>query len=100
MNHNRELATAGRWLLLDRLGIDAPAPESMLGSLASILLPNPQNRSAAETETLKTRLFTEFRIEVPVFQLGKEKSCLRISAQAYNDLGQYERLADALVRML
>jgi isopenicillin-N epimerase len=100
MNHNRELAMAGRRLLLDRLGIDAPAPESMLGSLAAILLPNPQNRSAAETETLKTRLFTEFRIEVPVFQLGEEKSCLRISAQAYNDLEQYKRLANALVRML
>ncbi|HBJ34525.1 MAG TPA: penicillin epimerase [Planctomycetaceae bacterium] len=100
MNHNRGLATAGRRLLLDRLGIDAPAPEAMLGSLASILLPNPQNRSAAETETLKKRLFTEFRIEVPVFQLGEEKSCLRISAQAYNDLEQYQRLANALMRML
>ena len=99
MNHNRDLATAGRRLLLDRLGIDEPAPESMLGSLAAILLPNPQNRSASETEALKTRLFTEFRIEVPVFQLGPEKSCLRISAQAYNDLEQYERLANSLVRI-
>lgn len=100
MIHNRELVVAGRRRLLDRLGIATPAPESMLGSLAAILVPNPRNRSAAEMEMLKTRLFTEFRIEVPIFPLGSQNACLRISAQIYNDLEQYERLADALARIL
>ena len=100
MNRNRNLVLAGRNLLLDRLGLDAPAPESMLGSLASIVIPNRQNRSAAEMEALKSRLFTDFRIEVPIFQLNPQHYCLRISAQAYNCLEQYERLAETLKRLL
>lgn len=100
MNRNRNLVLAGRNLLLDRLGLDAPAPESMLGSLASIVVPNRQNRSAAEMEALKSRLFTDFRIEVPIFQLNPQHYCLRISAQAYNCLEQYERLAETLKRLL
>lgn len=100
MNRNQELALAGRRLLLDRLAIDAPAPESMLGSLASIVLPNPCNRSAVEMEHIKTRLFAEYRIEVPIFSLNSDRYCLRISAQAYNSFDQYQRLADALLQIL
>lgn len=100
MQHNRELAIAGRRVLLGRLGLEAPAPESMLGSLAAIILPNRANRTAAEVEALKMRLFNEFRIEVPVFQLNQQQHCLRISAQAYNSLEQYERLAETLKQLI
>jgi isopenicillin-N epimerase len=100
MSRNRNLVLAGRNLLLDRLGLESPAPEAMLGSLASIVVPNHPNRSAAEIEAVKTRLFTEFRIEVPIFRLNPQQHCLRISAQAYNCLDQYERLAETLKRLL
>ena len=105
---NHELCLAGRDLLRDALGIDAPAPDAMLGSLAALPLPpypaqhatanTPAARGPLDLDPLAVWLHDERRIEVPVFPLPSDPSqaILRISAQAYNHLEQYERLAAAL----
>lgn len=111
MAANRTLAIEGRRLLLDRLGLEPIAPESMLGSMAAIALPaRAATGDGAETGTLGLvgTLAEEERMEVPVgpFPVMAARdpgappatSLLRISAQRYNEHGDYERLADALGR--
>ncbi|MDQ7006779.1 MAG: aminotransferase class V-fold PLP-dependent enzyme [Acidobacteriota bacterium] len=99
---NRDLALAGRRLLLDALGTAAPAPASMIGSLASIPLP-PGSGAAAEGrwDPLQDRLWHAHRVEVPVFSWpDPPRRLLRLSAQLYNRLEQYRYLAEVLIREL
>jgi isopenicillin-N epimerase len=79
----------------------------MIGSMASIALPEPLgDEEAAE---LTRSLAMEERIEVPAVPFPvraarptPDAACtngfVRISAQRYNEPADYERLADALVR--
>lgn len=110
MDHNREKTLAGRGLLMERLNIDSPCPADMIGSLAA--LPLPVGAGGADvaldyatvptaSHPLHTRLLKEFQIEVPIFFWPKSPHrLLRISMQAYNTVGQVERLANVLVDLL
>ena len=107
MAANHALAIKGRDTIAEALGIEAPAPSSMLGSMAALQLPGVADDAAAET--LGTQLRDEDRIQVPIIpwpvpaarQDGVEPQALiRISAQRYNELADYERLAEALKRRL
>lgn len=104
MQRNRELALRGQALLCKTLGVDVPAPAEMIGSLATIPLPNapPRNRySAFERDPLQVELLERYRIEVPVYVWPTASHrWLRISAQLYNTYEQYERLASALQQLL
>lgn len=102
MAANRGLALEARALLCDALRIDPPAPEDMIGSLVALPLPPAPGKSAAvplagSPDPLQARLYDHYRIEVPVFPGPVPGSrLLRISLQAYNDITQIERLANAL----
>lgn len=105
MRRNRELALAGRAVLCSALGIAAPAPEPMIGSLASLPLPPSDERDGARPpgveDPLHEELVDRFAIEVPVFPWpAPPQRLLRLSAQLYNDLAQYGRLAAALAELL
>ena len=97
---NHALALAARDRLADALGADAPAPDEMLGSMATLPLPGGLGDGAAEplgVDPFQLELFEQHRIEVPVIAwpaLGQRM--IRVSAQAYNELAEYEALADAL----
>jgi isopenicillin-N epimerase len=94
---NHELTLAGRDRLLDALGVDRPAPNEMIGSLAAVPLPDPGHESASIFDDLTERLRHRHRIEVPVFTWPEAPHrVIRISAQLYNTTDQYERLAVAL----
>ncbi|MHB8902818.1 MAG: aminotransferase class V-fold PLP-dependent enzyme [Thermoguttaceae bacterium] len=99
MRHNRRLAIAGRKLLCEAVGTEPPCPEEMLGAIAAIQL-GPDEAvevDALHTHPLHDRLLDEFRIDVPVYHWPTPPHLwLRISAQAYNSIDQYGRLADAL----
>lgn len=110
MAANRSLALAGRDLLCARLGVAAPAPDSMIGAMAAVPLPLSADRGDALAEDLYRALFEDDRIEVPINPWpvpaarppGAPPTAIlvRISAQRYNSLDQFERLADALSRRL
>jgi hypothetical protein len=77
----------------------------MLGSMAALPVPGLRTDDAAKA--LGLRLESEDRIQVPIggwpVPAGRsgpepEQALLRISAQRYNELGDYERLARALTR--
>jgi isopenicillin-N epimerase len=96
---NRELLIQARRLLLQRWSIEPPCPESMLGTLAAI----PLSDSADERpgphgmDSLHRVLFEKHRIEVPVlYWPAHPKRLIRISAQLYNRLEDYQALADAV----
>ena len=102
MRRNRELALRARDLLCTRLGIDKPAPDEMLGSMAAI--PLSDGTPYVPTlfgDPLQDALLFERGIEVPIVPWPKQpKRVLRVSAQLYNTIGDYEKLATALVELL
>ncbi|XGV99218.1 MAG: aminotransferase class V-fold PLP-dependent enzyme [Leptolyngbya sp. BL-A-14] len=95
MAKNHALAIEARRLLCETLEIAPPCPESMLGSLAVVPLPdgNPQ--------WLQDSLLEHYRIEVPIVPYPTASSRLvRVSAQLYNQPEQYAFLATAIAELL
>jgi isopenicillin-N epimerase len=96
---NHLLTVRARKLLCDRLQVEAPCPENMLGAMATIPLPERFQGKARTTkiDAEQCRLYDEFGIEVPFFRIGRpERRWFRISAQLYNSLADYEHLASVL----
>jgi isopenicillin-N epimerase len=107
MAANHALAVAGRDRIAAALDVEAPAPDPMLGSMAALPVPGPRDDSAAEA--LGRALELEDGIQVPIGGWpvraarvggGPDRVLIRISAQRYNEVTDYDRLADALVRRL
>ena len=100
MQHNHDLVVRGRRRLLDALGIGPPAPDFMLGSLASVPLPEREVAVPAVGpfwHPLQRELLERHRIEVPVMIFPQSpRQLVRISAQVYNSEEEYARLAAAL----
>ncbi|MDY7091831.1 MAG: aminotransferase class V-fold PLP-dependent enzyme [Acidobacteriota bacterium] len=102
---NRELALAARRHLCAALEVGEPSPESMIGSLAAVPLPDrPQEEASAGalyTSALQQKLLQEHHIEVPIVPWpAPPHRLVRISAQLYNTEEQYRHLARALVEEL
>ena len=96
MQHNRELALLGRSFLCAALDTEAPCPPEMVGSLASVPLPDQEEAPEPPLylDPLHAQLLSE-GIEVVVHPWpAPPKRLMRISAQAYNHPSQYQRLAD------
>jgi isopenicillin-N epimerase len=104
MAHNHALAVAARQALCEALEIEPPCPESMLGALAALPLPDGSPEPPASSlylDPLQDELLQHFGIEVPVVPWpAPPRRLVRISAQVYNDIGEYERLARALSALL
>jgi len=94
MAANRELVIAARQQLCDTLNVAPPVPETMLGSMAVVPLP------AGDWQSLQDALWEHYRIEVPIIPWQVPGRLVRISAQHYNSLAQYEYLATALTHLL
>jgi isopenicillin-N epimerase len=103
MAKNHALARVGRRLLCAALDIAPPCPETMLGSLAAIRLPDGEEppRSFLAPDPLQDVLLEEKSIEVPIFAWPRAPArWLRISAQLYNSEAQYAYLAKSLAPLL
>jgi len=97
----RELCLSGRRILIDALGIEKPAPDDMIGAIASVPVP-PASHSGSEIfDPLMAALEQHHRIQAPVFTWpAPPDRLLRISAHLYNNESQYHRLAEALTTEL
>jgi isopenicillin-N epimerase len=109
---NRQLIISARDMLADALHTSVQAPNSMTGSMASLRLPGgPWPRAEAlRRMTMIDSAMRGRRFEVPLIawpspwlidsgdlpEDTKFDLLVRISAQAYNYYGQYERLASIL----
>jgi isopenicillin-N epimerase len=101
---NHALAVRARSILCEAVGTAVPSPESMIGSLATVLLPPGPEATDLPTlavDPIMGRLFDEHRIEVlaSVWPASPAR-VLRVSAQIYNEESQYVRLAGALQKIL
>ncbi|HVR63843.1 MAG TPA: aminotransferase class V-fold PLP-dependent enzyme [Polyangia bacterium] len=96
---NHDLVLRARRLLADALEVDLPCPDSMLGSMAT--LPLPARAAPMGPAALYEALWRRHRIEAPVFDWpARGRPMFRVSAQIYNRLPDYERLAGALAAEL
>jgi len=101
MARNHALVLAARKILCETLQISEPCPEEFIGSLAAIPLPDAakdQLPSLPFNESpLQDALRKKHQIEVPIISWPTPPGrVLRVAAQLYNSLPQYERLAKAL----
>jgi isopenicillin-N epimerase len=95
---NHDLAVRARALLTDALRLESPCPADMLGAMATMPLPATLPMSAP---ALYEALWRKHRIEAPVFDWPSPgRPMLRICAQIYNDLSQYQKLAEAVLSEL
>ncbi len=105
MRRNHQLVAAARRVLCASLECELPCPEEFLGSLASVPLPRPAVREELHTPFLldpwQDELLEKHRIEVPIIPWPRwPRRLLRVSAQLYNSLPQYERLVDVLRQLI
>lgn len=101
MARNRRLALRARQIICEALGINLPCPDSMIGSLASIPIAASTDSTPPSSplyaDPLQDWLRDQHAIEVPVIPWpAPPRRLLRISAQLYNSLPQYQQLAIAL----
>jgi isopenicillin-N epimerase len=101
MARNRGLALAARRILCAALCIPEPCPPEFIGSLASVPIPDaPEGGLPAPPfyeYPLQDKLRHAHGIEVPIIPWpAPPKRLLRVSAQLYNALPQYELLARSL----
>lgn len=98
--HNHALATQMHALLCARLGVEpiSPLDGSWLGSMATVRLPEALQIRASGTppETVQAELLQRARIEVPILDFAGVRY-LRISCHVYNEVAEYEQLADAVL---
>ena len=110
MAHNHRLALDGRALVAKALGTALPCPGEMIGSMAALPLPpspvDPMATSPLYRDALQQSLYKEHRIEVPVLTWPApapgstmQPRLIRISAQLYNRIEDYQRLASALTEL-
>jgi isopenicillin-N epimerase len=103
MARNHALAVSARTLLSQRLGVNPPCPEELLGALATVALPPgfPADPGPLGLDPLQGRLLAEYRIEVPIQPWPRApQRHVRVSAQLYNTHAEYQRLAEALEALL
>jgi isopenicillin-N epimerase len=96
---NHQLVVKARKLLCERFEVEAPCPEEMLGSMATIPLPArfQKRKASGKIDREQLALYDRFGIEVPLNRFGKpEQRWLRVSAQIYNSPTDYEFLVEAL----
>jgi isopenicillin-N epimerase len=91
MERNRELARAAAHLLARAWRSELGGPESAFAAMATVRLPLPGG-SPQEGIALQTRLAEEERIEAAIIAEGGAL-WLRLAAQSYNELADYQRLA-------
>jgi isopenicillin-N epimerase len=102
MAKNHALALDGRQILLDKLDLSQSCPDEMVGSMAVIQLKDAEFYAVGKSgiAPLQEALWEIFKIEVPVIPWpDANQQLVRISAQFYNTLPQYEYLAKALVEL-
>ena len=103
--HNHDLVVRGRRVLCEALELEPPAPDEMLGSLATFPLPEaiaaPPTPHPLYLNPVQDRLREEYRVEVPIMPWPDQTGCvMRISAQLYNHIDEYHYLASALKALL
>ncbi len=94
---NHDLVVHGAKLICDAIGIEQVVPESMIGTMVGVPLPGVCEPGSLMGEGLWDRLYLNHGIQVPIWELpGVHGRVMRVSAQLFNTVGDFEKLAGAL----
>jgi isopenicillin-N epimerase len=109
-DRNHQLCLEGRDLLCEALGVPHPAPDTMLGCMASVGLapetdPGQVQGIALYGDPVHDALLAEgMQVMVTPWPQrpdgGPWRRLIRVSVAAYNERPQYERLADIVRRLV
>jgi len=94
--YNHKLAWEGARYLAERWETELTTPETMIGTMATIPLPERLGSTPADAATLRDALLFEDRIEVGVHAF-RGRLYLRICGQIYNEMADIERLGAAVL---
>lgn len=95
MARNHALAVQAQQVICAELEISLPCPDTMLGSMVAVPLPD------GAPLVLQAALLDQYQIEVPIVPFPNTTSrIVRVSAQLYNTVEQYQYLATALTTLL
>jgi len=98
MERNRSLVADAAGLLATRLGTEVGAAIEFTGSMASVRLPIGLESAKSQSDKIRQALRAA-GVDSPVHPLAGGL-WLRLSAYAYNDQADYERLAELLPSVL
>lgn len=93
--HNHALANEAAALLAESLGSEEGQAPALRAAMATVRLPGTEGQDKAAGLALNDRLYREHGVEVPVIPFAGSL-WVRVSAQIYNEIADYRRLADAL----
>jgi isopenicillin-N epimerase len=101
MELNHQLALAARRLLCSALGVDPPAPEIMVGSMASIPLPDLVEAAVSGGLSPLNRRLIDRGLESLVMVWPEwPRQLIRVSAHRYNTIEEYRRLAEVVSELV
>jgi len=93
--YNHDLAWEAARALGARWGTALGMPESMVGTMATFALPERLGASPTDAAQLRDALLFEDRIEAQI-HAARGRLWVRLSAQVYNEMSDFERLGDAI----
>lgn len=91
----RDQAREASALIADAWGVEAGAPAQMFAGMVTLPLPSAEPATPESVANWRLKLLREHRIEVPIIAIDGHP-WVRISAQVYNELSDYEALGRAL----
>ena len=97
--YNHELVWKGANLICDRVGTKFEIPETMVGCMATIPLPQSLGSTSEDAARLRDKILFEDNIEISL-HMFRGNLWTRVSAQIYNDLTDFEKLASAITKRM
>ena len=95
MSHNHDLAVQARKLVAERLGLDLPCPDDMVSSLAALQFTGQYELTKESSYKLRNEFYHKYKIEMPFMEFNG-KMWFRFTAQVFNDISEYEYLAESM----
>lgn len=96
MDYIHNLAVAGGELLVKKWGTEMLVPTTMIGAMVNVRLPTD---SAERAQALPDELIAHYNTFVPVTNV-QGRWYVRVSAQIYNDISDFNMLGDAVLKLL
>ncbi len=93
--YNHDLVLEGGRLCADAWGLPLPTSPELVGSILALPCPVPCSGDKEGCDALRAALWRDHRVEVMPVPAGG-RPWLRVSAQVYNDLDEFRRLAQVL----
>jgi isopenicillin-N epimerase len=95
MKRNHQLAVDARRVVADKLGLELPCTDDMVSTLATLPFTGKYETAPDSAYQLRREFYGKYRIEMPFIEFN-HMMWFRFSAQAYNDMSDYEYLADSM----